>query len=416
MEIGGKSTGSGKRHYAWAICLAGTLMMFTAMGLNASLFSVYVPFVIRQNGFSNAQASSITTVRYLTAIFGMLVYGRVQKRIGLRNMVGVGILLQCLSRMIYANSALFSWFCLGAFFSGISYSWSCTASVSIFIGRWFKSHRGKAMAIAATGSEVALLLLPVPLTRLIESRGLHFTFTAEGLLALFLGLLIWLLLRERPEDMGLEPYDVPLAGDEKPARTAKPANSGGYWKQLVVAGFLLSTSSNTSYNHLSLLFTGEGYSSTMVAWILSWYGGMLILGKLLSGRNVDRLGARRTTRISGSAMVTALAFCCLSFLGWTVLPFLAMLFGGLGWTVNAVISPAWISAFLGNEEYEKGIRAYNIAFFAGSCFFNPLAGLSADRFGSYIPAYIFFLICSAACFLLVDIVYGRLQKSGKEAI
>ena len=43
-------------HYAWIICLGGALSLFAVMGMGINVFSVYQPYIIQLNGFSNAQA------------------------------------------------------------------------------------------------------------------------------------------------------------------------------------------------------------------------------------------------------------------------------------------------------------------------------------------------------------------------
>lgn len=44
-------------HYAWIICLGGALSLFAVMGMGINVFSVYQPYIIQLNGFSNAQGS-----------------------------------------------------------------------------------------------------------------------------------------------------------------------------------------------------------------------------------------------------------------------------------------------------------------------------------------------------------------------
>ena len=56
-------------HYAWIICLGGALSLFAVMGMGINVFSVYQPYIIQLNGFSNAQGSWITTTRSLFSFF-----------------------------------------------------------------------------------------------------------------------------------------------------------------------------------------------------------------------------------------------------------------------------------------------------------------------------------------------------------
>ena len=59
-------------HRAWAICAGGVLMLFTTVGLGANAFSVYQPYIIAYNNFTNAQGSWIISVRSLFILIGMM--------------------------------------------------------------------------------------------------------------------------------------------------------------------------------------------------------------------------------------------------------------------------------------------------------------------------------------------------------
>ena len=49
----------------WLVCLGGAVMFFVAIGLGSNLYSVYQPYIIVQNGFTNTQAAWIVTTRSL---------------------------------------------------------------------------------------------------------------------------------------------------------------------------------------------------------------------------------------------------------------------------------------------------------------------------------------------------------------
>ena len=76
-------------HRAWAICAGGVLMLFTTVGLGANAFSVYQPYIIAYNNFTNAQGSWIITVRSLFILIGMMTAAWACRRLGLRRAVVV---------------------------------------------------------------------------------------------------------------------------------------------------------------------------------------------------------------------------------------------------------------------------------------------------------------------------------------
>ena len=56
----------------WLVCLGGAVMLFSSMGLGSNLYSVYQPYIIAQNAFTNTQASWIITTRSLFIVLGMM--------------------------------------------------------------------------------------------------------------------------------------------------------------------------------------------------------------------------------------------------------------------------------------------------------------------------------------------------------
>lgn len=52
----------------------GVLMMFSFAGIVANGFSVFQPFLVSLNGFSNAEVSLVMTMRIFSAFAAMLLY------------------------------------------------------------------------------------------------------------------------------------------------------------------------------------------------------------------------------------------------------------------------------------------------------------------------------------------------------
>lgn len=90
---------------------------------------------------------------------------------------------------------------------------------SLLIGRWFHARRGLAFGIGTTGSGIATIIMPPLITALIEQRSLSFAFYTEAAITALTSLLILLLIRGRPEELGLRPYTT---GEETKALSSPP--------------------------------------------------------------------------------------------------------------------------------------------------------------------------------------------------
>ena len=211
-------------HYAWIICLGGALSLFAVMGMGINVFSVYQPYIIQLNGFSNAQGSWITTTRSLFTLAAMLTVNQLCARIGLRLVMTLGVVLLALSCFCFGLADSFPLYCAAGALTGLAYGYGGMVPLSLAVGHWFRDRRGLALGLAAAGSGVSTIFVPTLITGIIQAHGMRAAFLLEGLAVLVLGLLVFLLVRDVPGDLGLEPYH--LGGPETPAPPPRPAPAG----------------------------------------------------------------------------------------------------------------------------------------------------------------------------------------------
>lgn len=51
-----------KIHYAWFVCAGCALLLFCTSGLSINAFTIYQPYILKLNNFTNSQSSMIITV------------------------------------------------------------------------------------------------------------------------------------------------------------------------------------------------------------------------------------------------------------------------------------------------------------------------------------------------------------------
>lgn len=395
-------------HRAWLVCLGGALALFAVMGLAVNVFVIYQPEIVRQNGFTDAQGSWIPTTRSLFILAALLCVNQLCERIGLRLVMTLGVLLVGLSHICFAYADSFPLYCLAAALTGVGYCWAGMVPISMAVGRWFRDRQGLALGLASAGSGVSTVFAPVILTRVMEAQGMRTAFLWEGAVILLCGVLVWLLVRDSPARMGLEPYRREGLGQEAapPDRRRGPGLSGRGWALLLLAVLFIGATGGPGFAHLSMLYTAEGYDSLYIAALLSYLGAVISLGKILCGQVYDRLGGQGGNRFSFGSMLLALALLCMAPAGGPVLPFLAFTAFGLGVSITAVSPARWAADLCGEEGYESGVRTITVASSGGMLLFGPLPGLLAGRLGgSYVPAYAVFLLLMLAAFLILQGLY-----------
>lgn len=400
-----------KKRYAWIICACCLLMHFCGCGLVATTLSVCLPQLRTVLGLNNVETSMVTTLRCLSTTAFMAVAGIYFKKLSLRLGVSVATLFLAVG-CVLISAAKSVWLCyLAAAMMGVSYALAAMLPLTLIINNWFHSDRSTALAIAACGSSLCTVAAPPALTCLIERIGMRRTLAAEAAAVVLVAVLLFLLLRDRPADMGLEPYQR-AARQGKNKRTARGAGghelSQGGLLALLGAMFLVGMSGSPYLSSLTLHLTTEGYSGMQAASALSLLGGVMAGGKLLFGVLSDRIGTYWVNYIAlGSwavgAMVTVLAA------GGNSMPlvYISSVLGGLGLPIGSIGMTVWAGDLVSQEQYARTVRLGQTAFTAGTLLGTPITGVLADLFHGYAAPYIMYGVFFAVILAVVQTLYHR---------
>ena len=401
-------------HYAWAVCLGGGLSLFAIIGLGINIFSVYQPYIIAQNNFTNAQGSLITTIRSLFVVGAMLTVNQLCARFGLRQVMTCGMGLMVLSCVCFGLAGNFPAYCVAAALTGLAYGYGGMVPLSLVIGHWFRDRRSFALGLSSAGSGVSTIFAPALITKIIETQGMRAAFFLEAAFVLALTAVVWLLVRNAPSDLGLEPYH--LGGAETPVPPPQPTPTGMtkfLSCALLFAAFLTGAPGGPGFSHLTVLYTSSGYDSMTVASLISYLGLVICVGKILCGQIYDAVGGIRGNIYIFGVFFLSFILCCMAPLGGLPLPYLAITLFGLGVPISNVSFASWASDLYGDAGYESAVRSFTVAFAIGMLLFGPLPGILADLFGSYVPAYALFAFTLLASMAIVLYAYRKLDVGHK---
>lgn len=184
--------------------------------------------------------------------------------------------------------------------------------VNVVISQWFVRRRGRALAFTSMGVGFAKVCMPVVAAWLLLTLGWRQTWTVFGVLTIALLVLPALLIvRRRPEDMGLfpdgagEPGIEPGSfGGKKPFAEDHPANpsetvwtraeavrTSAFW--LLVITFGISSVGVTGLNlHVYPYVTDIGHSPVVAASVMSVIASMQLGSPLAWGFLAERIDPR----------------------------------------------------------------------------------------------------------------------------
>ena len=307
-----------KHHYAWTICAAGTLLIFITMGAVSNAFSIYMPYIRDEFGLTNAQTSTLVTMRLVVAFVCMLLIGKYYDLFNIRVGGSLAAAFGGLTFLIYSFASDFTLFAVGAGVSGLAYGFGSMVPVSILMTRWVDDHKALAISICSAGSGLGSIILPPVVTGLLSTLSMPTMFRIEAAFILLCAAVIYLAIRNYPHDMGLTRLGenrerLKQAAQENAAPRSMKAPITKAVLILSCAGsFLMGAQGNPGIMHIPVLYTSEGFTAVFAATLMSIIGAALTVGKIVFGEVTDKIGGFRSSIIFFILLVLGNGLCCLA--------------------------------------------------------------------------------------------------------
>jgi MFS family permease len=199
--------------YGWIIvAVSAATLFFSGPGQTYSV-STFIDQYITEFGWSRSLVSGMYSMGTLTAGLAMGAMGGLFDRRGHRAMtIAVAVLLglACLWMSLVNSVAmlLFGFLMLRLFGQG-----SMSLSSSTLVPQWFITKKGRALSLVSVGGVVSYAVLPPLNTWIIQTYGWRVGWRFWAFfLWIVMAPIAYALIRDRPEDVGLWPDDMKIAG------------------------------------------------------------------------------------------------------------------------------------------------------------------------------------------------------------
>jgi MFS family permease len=367
-------------------------------GTTQYVFSVLVVPMQRELGWSRALLSGAFSLALLTAGVLGLPIGRLVDRHGARVPMTAGSLLGAIGLVLAAQvRAPWQLYALWAGVLATSMALTFYPVTFTVVANWFERRRGSALALLTLlGGLASPVFIPLAGV-LVERAGWRATLVVFGLLQLVVAAPIHaLLVRRRPEDLGLLP-------DGDGSATAHVAPRGASLREAIAtipfwtltASFSLGVLAQSAIlAHQVAYLEGRGFDPVFAASLAGLLGLASLPGRYLLNRLSERLGPRALLAgcyLAETAGVALLALAATPALIWAYVAVYGAAFGA--------ISPLRASTMadqFGRRAYGAITAASGVVVAVAGSAGPAVAGALYDRYGSYGPA----LAIMAAAFLL----------------
>ncbi|MBA4495079.1 MFS transporter [Paenactinomyces guangxiensis] len=376
--------------YGWYIVfIAGLGIFFSGPGQTYSI-SAFIESYIHHFGWSRSLVSGIYSSATLTAGILLLVVGRLIDQYGQRlMMVIVGILfsLACLWNSLVTQPWMLF---VGFFLIRLLGQGSMTLIPSTLVPQWFIRQRGRAMSLMAIGGFLGSALVPPINGYLIHRLGWQYSWIVWGMLLLVIFVpLAGFFVRNRPEDMGLQPDNGLLKHQDNSTDssfterswTLKEAiKTKAFWLILYCVGVPALVNTAIVF-HLPSILKGNGLDMNLATIILSIMAMVGFPMTFVSGYAVDLFKVNRVLAIAYMAQLTVLTFfLSVESSHWIVL--IALIWGIQNGVEQITLNVIWPNYF--GRAYLGSIRGVAMMTTVVSSAFGPvLYGVAYDYFYGY---------------------------------
>jgi MFS family permease len=392
-------------YYGWLIIAAAFVTMAIAVTARTA-FSLLLPPLIDEFGWDRGLVAGAFSFGFLVSAVLSPIAGRLMDSHGPR--IGVCMMSIGLFTAPAIEKPWQLYATLGVLVGAGANLMTYTAH-SLFLPNWFVRRRGMAISIAFSGAGAGAFVLLPWLQTIIGRDGWRASCTSMGLLVLFVVGPLTLLVRRRPEDLGLLPDGASrLAGAAKSRETANVADpawvavewtlaramrSGRFW--WIVLGYFCALFAWYAVQvHQTKYLIEVGFTPLVAAWSLGIVSVVAIPGQIGLGTLSDRVGREWvwTVACCGFAISYA-ALIALERAPSNHLLYLMIISQGfLGYAMTSVMGPIVAEIFEG-QHYGSIFGTITVALICGGAAGPWVAGIIHDTTGSYRLAFLLAIAC-----------------------
>ena len=402
--------------YGWVLVAIAFVTM--AVGVNArTAFSLLFPAILDEFGWDRGVTAGAFSFGFLVSALVTPFVGRLMDLRGPRPVIELGVVTMgvglLLASLIHEPWQLY--LTLGALAGG---GVNCLAYTgqSLYLTNWFVRRRGLALSIAFSGVGIGSITILPWQGWMIGTAGWRSACVWLGILVLALLGPLNLLLKRRPEDLGLEPDGMLSSGSASTDRAAnvvdhawaavdwtlgRALRTRRFW--WIAAGYFCGLFSWYAVQvHQTKYLIEIGFAPSEAAWALGSVSLVAIPGQIAFGHLSDRIGREWVWMIGNVGFV----ICYVALLLLRDAPTEPLLFamvlaqGTLGYSLTSVMGAIPAEIFEGRH-FGSIFGSVMVAAILGGAAGPWVTGVLYDATGSYSVAFWIAAGCSAISILAI---------------
>lgn len=386
-----------RRFYPWWIAFLACIALLISNGMTISGISVYDESLQNLFGWDRGALKFRDMVTFAVVGLAAPFAGVLIDRFGVRACMLFGWLLLAAAYYLYSRiGSILELYSVHAVFGIVLVLCGLNAAV-ILVSHWFRAKRGTAIGIALVGTSLGGVLMPQYGTYMITTYGWREALLFGGVIPLVMFVITALCIRNKPADIGLQPFGGDGAGkNTAPEAEQQPQLGLSYGEALRTRSFwaLAVIAMTTFYtvlgaqSHLFLYMRDLNFTPQAATNAISMFFFCALVGKFIFGFVADYLDSKKV--FYGNILVMLVGAVCLAAMNPALITIAVILFG-LGWGgVYTMIQLSAVNSF-GLQSAGKILGTITVLDALGGGLGIWLTGVFYERFGSYNVAFVIFL-------------------------
>ena len=386
-----------KIHYGWVVVLTGLLVTIGAHGFGRMSYTIILPAMKDGLHLNYTQLGLIGTGNLIGYLAMALIGGILAARLGSRLVISLSLALMGVTMILTGLAQNFQ----SAFFlrlvTGLGHGGAYVPAMALGSAWFAVKRRGFATGIVSAGigggTMIASFIVPLALSAYGQD-GWRYAWYYLGSAVLLIAVIAAVLIRSRPEDLGLLPVGAAAAVSSK--APVAPAVRNLDWnlvyreKKMWYLGLVYSLYGFSYIIYMTFfaayLVKEMGWKPGAASALWALVGGVSIFCGVLWGGISDRVGRGR-----GAALVYF--FLSASYLIMALLKsnggfyFSAILFGLCAWSIPTIMA-ATAGDFVGPRLAPAGLGFVTLFFAAGQALGPWAGGYLADLTRSFTMPFL----------------------------
>ncbi len=385
-----------KIHYGWIVIFMGLVTTVTAHGFGRMAYTILLPAMKDGLNFDYVQLGLLGTGNFIGYLSMALIGGFLAAKFGTRIVITFALVLMGITMILTGLAQSFSFAFSMRLLTGIGNGAAFVPAMALG-SAWFSiKKRGFATGIVSGGIGLGTFLSGIIVPFILTSHGAdgwRYSWYILGTIVIFAAIIVFLFLRNHPEDKGLLPV-----GEKEPVKNPSSNNkvSSLDWSSvyrmkalwyLGIVYFFYGLSYIIYMVFFAAYLVKEmGYTQAWAGGLWATVGGLSIFCGVIWGGISDKIG-----RDKGAAM--AYLVLGLSYIIYALLKFeagfylSAILFGLAAWSIPTIMA-ATAGDLVGPRFAPAALGFVTLFFGIGQSIGPALGGYLADASGSFMLPFL----------------------------